>query len=480
MEKNSIKKNAILNIVYNIINIIFPLITFPYISRVLTVEKLGNVTFFSTVANYAVMLAALGISTYGIRAVSHVRDDKTNLSKTTYELLMINNIATIIVIVLLFVSSFFISKFSAEPILLIINCALIFATPFGMNWLFSGLEQYGYITKRSIVVKLISLILVFSLVKTPSDYCIYAAIISFSTIGAYALNFIYSRKFVSFKHLGKLDYKQHFKPMIILFASSLAVSVYTNLDTIMLGFISGDKEIGLYTVAVKVKSILLIAVNAISTVLLPRFSYYLANGKYNDFCRVLKKSISTIVMISLPLVVFFVIEAKDSVLFLGGVEYIDSTLCMMIIMPILLISGFSNITGNQILIPMGRESCFMKAVVSGALVDLIVNFILMPKWGCIGAAVATLVAECTQLSVQIYYSKNFVFPAIRWKTIFNAIISTFCASIVIIILHDVLTFTSIINLVISSLLFFMVYAIILLLMKDELLIGYLNDFFKYR
>lgn len=478
MKKNSIKRNALLNIVYNIINIIFPLITFPYVSRVLMVEKLGNVTFFSTVANYAVMLAALGIPTYGIRAISNVRDNKTKLSKTTYELLILNNVATIIVIILLSVSSFFISKFSAEPMLLIINCALIFATPFGMNWLFSGLEQYGYITKRSIAVKLISLILVFLFVKKPTDYCIYAAIISFSNIGAYALNFIYSKKFVSLRHLGKLDYKQHFKPMMILFASAVAVSVYINLDTIMLGFISGDEQVGLYTVAVKVKSMLLVAVNAISAVLLPRLSYYLANDRWNDFHRILKKSVSTIVMIALPLVAFFIIEAKDSVLFLAGIEYIDATLCMMIVMPILLISGFSNITGNQILIPMRKENCFMKAVVSGALIDLVLNFFLMLKWGCVGAAIATLVAECTQLSIQIYYSRNFLFPAIQWKTIFHIIISTFCASTVIIILHNILTFISIINLVINSLLFFMVYAIILLLIKDELLMGYLHDLKK--
>ena len=478
MENNSIKKNAILNIIYNILNIVFPLITFPYVSRVLQVERLGNVSFFTTVANYAIMLASLGVNTYGIRAVSQVRDDKKKLSKTTAELLIINTIASIVVIVLLIGSSFFISKFSAEPVLLAINCALVFATPFGMNWLYSGLEQYGYITKRSIAVKGISLVLVFLFVKNSDDYCVYAAIIAFSTIGAYLLNLLYSQRFVSFKELPSLQYKSHFKPMMVLFASSLAISVYINLDTIMLGFISGDEQVGLYTVAVKVKSLLLIAVNAISTVLLPRLSYYLAEKRWDDFRRVLKKSVSTILMISTPLVALFILEAKDSILFLGGQEYLGATVCMMIIMPILVISGFSNITGNQILIPMGKENCFMKAVIAGAFVDLILNALLMPKWGCVGAAIATLIAECTQMSMQTYYSREYIAPSIQWKTVLHIIASTIVAVIGTGIIRSMISINDFVNLAISGISFFVIYGLSLLIMKDGLALVYLRDLTK--
>ena len=475
MEKNTIKKNAFFNIIYNVVNIVFPLITFPYVSRVLMVSGLGKVTFFSSISNYAVMLASLGIATYGTRAISRVRDNEKDLSKTAYELLIINCLATIAVVALLLISSIFISKLFAEPVLLFINCMVVFATPFGMNWLFSGLEQYGYITKRTIAIKTISLLLVFMLVKKPDDYCIYAAILSFSTVGANIINFLYARKYVSFKYVEEREYGKHIKPMLVLFASSLAVSVYINLDTIMLGFITGNEQVGLYTVAVKVKSLLLVAINAISTVLLPRLSYYLANDRWNDFQRILEKSISTIVMISAPLVLFFMIEAKNCVLFLGGTEYLDAAMCMVIVMPILLISGFSNITGNQILIPMGKENCFMKAVISGAIVDLVLNFLLMPRWGCIGAAVATIAAECTQLGIQIYFSRNYVLPAIKWKTIWKIFVSVICAASTIIVFHNMLNYRSVINLFISAVVFFSVYGAMLLLQKEDVLLGYLKD-----
>ena len=479
MENNSIKKNAILNITYNIINIIFPLITFPYVSRVLKVENLGSVTFFSSIANYAIMLASLGISTYGIRAVSRVRDNRNELSQTAYELFFINSATTLFIVALLLLSSVFIDKFSAEPILLLINCVLIFATPFGMNWLLSGLEQYGYITRRSIAVKLISLFMVFLLVKKSDDYCIYAAIVSFSMVGAYTLNFLYSLKIVGLKKIRKPEYKKHLKPMMILFASSLAVSVYINLDTIMLGFFCGDEQVGLYTVAIKVKSMLLIAVNAISTVLLPRLSYYLAHDRWIDFRKILEKSISTIVMISAPLVFFFMIEAEDSVLFLGGAEYLDAALCMKIVMPILFISGISNIAGNQVLIPLGKENCFMKAVVSGAIIDLILNIFLMPRWGCVGAAIATLVAECTQLSIQMFFSKRFVFPAIHWKTIIKTIVSCLCASFAIFLFYGAVNYQSFVNLLIYAIIFFTTYSAVLVLLKEEIIMGYL-EYIRYR
>ena len=480
MEKNSIKKNVVLNITYNILNIIFPLITFPYVSRVLMVEGLGNVTFFSTMANYAIMLSALGINTYGVRAVSRVRDNKKQLSKVTVELLIINAVASVTVVLLLLISSLYVTKFSSEPILLAINCALIFTSPFGLNFLFYGLEQYRYITKLSILVKTIALILVFLLVKTNDDYCVYAAITAFSTIGAYIFNLLYARKFITFTELKNLEYSPHFNSMMFFFASSLAVSVYISLDTIMLGFISGDEQVGLYAVAVKIKTLLLIVVNAISAVLFPRLSYYIATNRLDDFRNVLKKSFSTILMISIPLTIFFIIESKDSVLFLGGQDYLEASSCMKIIMPILILSGISNITGNQILLPIGKEKCFMKAVIAGAFIDLILNILLMPTWGCIGAAVATLLAECTQLSIQMYYSKVYVIPAIQWKVILHIVFSTFCSSLFLVYIQMKVHYSGLLNILFGSICFFMCYGFILVIMKDDLIFDYLKEFHKLR
>lgn len=473
MNVKSIRVNAILNIIYTISNIVFPMITFPYVSRVLLADGMGKVSFFTAVANYAIMIASLGISTYGIRATAKVRDNKNELSKTVAELLIINVSMTVVVITMLFASIPLVGKFQEDVVLLIINSVLIIGSALGINWLYSGLEQYSYITKRSIVFKIISLILVFLFVNDRSDYAIYAAIVVFSSMGSYLINFFYARKFVRFRNLGKLNLAQHLKPMMLLFASILAVNVYTNLDTVMLGFISGDREVGLYTVAVKVKCLLLAVINAISAVLLPRLSYYISEKKTDEFNRILKKSIVVIFLLSIPLSVFFIMEARNSILLLGGEDYVGATLCMRIVLPILLISGFSNITGNQILIPLGKDSCFMKAVVAGSLVDLVMNAVLMPKYGAVGAAVATLIAECTQMSIQFYFAKDNIWSSIQKKPIIKILFSTLIAVICVSGLKYVLnihienyTIDAFVNLMVDSVVFFGMYSVIMLLTKE--------------
>lgn len=475
MRIRSIKANAILNIIYTITNIIFPLITFPYVSRILSANGMGKVSFFSAVASYATMFGSLGISTYGIRAVAKVRDNKQKLSEVTAELFIINSVISIIVTAALALSIPFVVKFQTEPSLFIINCILIIASPIGINWFYSGLEQYDYITKRTIAFKILSLLLVFALIHEKSDYKIYAGITIFSSVSAYVCNFLYARKFVQFKRGYKLHYKQHFKPMLLLFASILAVSVYTNLDTIMLGFISGDTQVGLYTVAVKVQWLLLAAVNAISAVLLPRLSYYLSQNDKEKYNRILKKSMSVIFMIAIPLTLYFIVEAKDSIMFLGGKGYLGAILCMQIIMPTLIISGFSNITGNQVLIPRGDDSKFMMAVIVGALADLVFNLILMPKYGCIGAAVATLAAETAQMSIQFHFAKRDIIRNFNKNNMLKIMLAGIAATLITVLIRNIIDIDTIINLIITAAVYFGIYGILLLILKDEVALELIKE-----
>lgn len=475
MKVKSVKVNAILNIIYTVTNIIFPFLTFPYVSRILFSDGIGKVSFFTSVSNYAVMIGSLGISTYGIRAVAKVRDDKKELSKVVTELLIINSIITAVVIIFLCLSCLFVEKFRLEPVLCIINALIIITAPMGLNWLYSGLEQYSYITKRTIFFKSISLVLVFVFIREKTDYFIYAGITAFSTIGSYLCNFVHARKFIEFKKYKGAMYRHHIKPMLLLFASTLAVSVYTNLDTIMLGFISGDTEVGLYTIAVKIKWLLLTAVNAISAVLLPRLSFYLADGNQSEYNRMLKKSISVILMTSIPLTFYFIAEAYDCILLLGGNDYTGAVLCMQIVMPILLISSFSNITGNQVLIPHGWDAAFMKAVVMGAIVNIIFNTVLMPKYGCAGAAVATLLAEIVQMSIQFIYAKDYIIGSLRFFPVLRYFILSVIATIVIVFVRRMVDFGILVNLITTSMIFFGIYGFLLIMMKDKAMTEILHE-----
>lgn len=465
MKQRSLKVNAVLNIIYKLSSIVFPLIVYPYVSRVLLADNMGKVSFFTALTNYAMMIGSLGVSTYGVRATAKVRDDKRELSITVKELMRLNLNVTSIVLLVLIGTVPFVVRFQQNWPLLLISCIQIAVAPFSMEWLYNGLEQYDYITRRAITIKLISLVLIFTFVHKRSDYVIYAGIMAFGYVGNYIWNYAHSRRFIDYSVKTEWNIKRHLKPTILLFASILAINIYTNVDTIMLGFINGDRAVGLYDVAVKAKLVLLQLINAISMVLFPRLSYYLANDDVNSYNKILKKSISIIMCLAVPMCLFFIIGAKDVVLVLGGSDYVDATLGMQILMPILVISGFSNITGNQMLLPHGKDSSYMKAVTCGAVVDIILNLVFMPKFSLYGAAAATLVAEIVQMSIQTYEAKEYIKGNFNFAEVIRIAIAAFLSTIVLVLIRNHISFTPLINLIICFIAFACIYALLLIVFR---------------
>lgn len=474
MKGKSIKVNAFFNILYTVINIIFPLIIYPYVNRILMAAGLGKVTFYASVSNYAIMFAGLGLATYGVRAVAKVRENGKELSGIAAELLRINMVATVVVVVIYTCFVLFSERLNKEQCLFWINGILIITAPLGVDWLYSGLEQYSYITKRTVLFKAVSLVLVFLFVRQSDDYIVYAGILAFSNIASILCNYLYAKKLVGFSLQGEYRYKKHLKPMMVLFASALAVSIYTNLDTVMLGFICDDREVGLYTVAVKVKTVLLAVVNAISTVLLPRLSCYYGQEKYGEYYKVLKKSVSVIFMLTIPLAMFFALEAYNCIFILGGEDYLQAVSCMQILMPVLVMSGFSNVTGNQVLIPQGKDTLFMRAVMAGAFVDIVLNALFMRRFGCIGASVATLIAEMVQMGVQLFYSYKDVVSGFQLKTFMHIGIASVISFFVVCELEFLCGFSVIAELFISAFIYFFCYSIIMAVFGEENILAVLE------
>lgn len=466
---SSLRKNAFLNIVYKLSSILFPLITYPYVSRILLADNLGRVSFFTSLTNYMLMIGSLGISTYGIRIVAKTRNNKRELSVVVKELLIINLVVTFIASLFLIASIIFVEKFQKNLLLMFISLCQILIAPLGMEWLYGGLEQYEYIAKRSITMKIISLIFIFLFVHEKEDYIIYAAILMLGYIGNYICNFVYSKKFIDYSIKQKWKLKRHLKAVLILFASILAINIYTNVDTLMLGFIKGDRAVGLYDVACKGKLVLLSLINAISTVLFPRLSYYLAEKDIVSYNKVLKKSISVIMGIAILLSNFFVIEAKDVVIFLGGNAYEDATLCMQILMPILIISGFSNITGNQILLPHGKDISYMRAVMTGAIVDIILNLFFMPRYSLYGAAFATLMAEIVQMLLQLWQARVYLKDNVDFVELLKIIFACIISTIVIYNLKCTTKFSLIIGLGIYFIIYMIIYLFMLIVFKCKCL-----------
>ena len=469
----TVKKNFIMNFILTAANFIFPIVTFPYVSRILLAEGTGKVAFAASIASYFSMIAALGIPTYGIRACARIRDDKDKLNKTVQELLIIHMSATSLALMFYFISVFIVPELYKEKTLMLINSLSIILNVCGVNWLYQALEQYSYITYRSIFFKIISIILMFFFIHQKSDYIIYGGIAIFANAGSNILNFIRLRKLINFKKVESYSFLVHIRPILVFFAQSVAITVYTNLDTVMLGFMQSDIEVGYYNAAIKIKTILLSLVTSLGTVLLPRLSYCIQKNDKIQFQTLISKSIRFVFIIALPLTIFFILFAKETLIVLSGRDFIGATLAMQIITPTILLIGLSNITGIQILTPLGKEKIVVYSVTFGAILDLIVNYICIPRLGAAGASLGTLIAEFSVLAVQIMYTSKQLHEVKCGFKIFKIIISCLFASILVLFINLFTDFTVFFSLFVYAILFFGSYVICLILLKEEFVVDYI-------
>lgn len=389
-----------MNAILTMSSILFPLITFQYVSRILQPAGTGTVSFAVSLISYFNMFAQLGIPTYGIRICAQVRDNKEELTRTAQELLLLNLIMSAFSYAALILTLIFVPGLREDRVLYVVISATILLSAIGMEWLYKALEQYAYITVRSILFKLIALAAVFLLIHQQSNYVIYGGISVFASSASNIVNLIHARKFISLRPVGKYNLRRHLKAVLIFFAMSCATTIYTNLDTVMLGVMTTKTDVGYYDAAVKIKSILVSVVTSLGTVLLPRASYNIEHGQLDEFRRISKKALNFVFLLASPLTVFFILFAKPGIVFLSGSAYLNAVLPMQVIMPTLLFIGVTNILGIQILVPLGREKTVLYSEIAGAITDFGLNLILIPRWAAAGAAAGTLAAEFVVLCVQ--------------------------------------------------------------------------------
>lgn len=477
MKKKSLKMNFLMNAILTMSSFIFPLITFPYISRILLPVGSGKISFATSLVQYFNMFAQLGIPVYGIRICAQVRDDREELTRTAQELVFLNLLMSLISYVILAFLILTVPRLRQERILYIIISFTIILTAIGMNWLYQALEQYTYITIRSIIFKIIAILAMFMLVHEQKDYVRYGAISIFAASASNICNFINVHKYIDLKYVGNYNLQRHLKPIFVFFAMSCATTIYTNLDTVMLGFMTTDEDVGYYNTAVKIKSILVSLVTSLGTVLLPRASYYIKQGNISEFKRINKKALNFVFLVSCPLTVYFIMFAKAGIFFLSGKEFGGSILPMQIIMPTLIFIGISNILGIQMLIPLGKEKIVLYSEIAGAIVDLIINALLIPKYASAGAAIGTLVAEFVVVCYQAFALRSNIseyFNGITYIKIFIAIVS----STVVCMWFTQVKWSNFIVLVSSGVVFFGVYGLVLLVLKEKLTIEIVKGFVK--
>jgi Membrane protein involved in the export of O-antigen and teichoic acid len=449
-------------------NFLFPLITFPYVSRVLLPEGTGKVAFALSIVSYFTLFASFGVATYGIRAIAQVRDDKDRLSKTMHELLFINIISMIIVYIALVIAISVVPKFAMEKELFWVTSLFVLFTIIGIEWLYKGLEKYQYITIRTIVFKIASLFLVFLFVKEKSDYIIFAFISIFAIVGSGVLNLINSRKLINYILYSEYEFKKHLKPMFVLFLTSMAIAIYTSLDEGLLGLLSSPEQVGYYNAAVRVKGILFTLITSLGVVLLPRLSYYVENHMETEFHEALAKSTNFIIVIAASVVIFFTLFAKETILILAGENYVASIIPLQIVVWALILSAITNILGIQILLPLKKDKQLLFSVLCAATVDVIANFLLVPKLAAVGTALSVIAAELSVLIVQIIILRQYIkilFSGLQLhKIIIALLIAIACA---LFVREIVINTSTLIIFLCSSSVFFLAYFIILLLLKEK-------------
>lgn len=434
MQQKSLKTNVAMNVIRTISTMIFPLITFPYTARILGPEGTGKISFANSFVSYFVLLAAVGIPMYGIREIARVRDDKDKLSRTAQELFGIHICTSLLSFIAFIVLIFLNGKISEEKTLFFIVSFSIILTAMGMDWLYQGLEEYKYITIRSIIFSTISTISIFVFIHNKEDYIISAAIGVFAALGSSIVNFYKARKIVFAKTIEKRNYKQHFKPLIKVYIMNFVISLYVQLDTVMLGFLSSSANVGYYASAMKLTKMLLALVTSLGVVLLPRLSYHVAKGNKMEFANLLEKSLTIILFTCIPVVTGLILTSEDIIMVFAGEQYMPAAKAIVITAPVILMIGLSNIFGIQILYPLGKDNKVTFAVTLGAITSIITNLVLIPKLAHIGAAIATLTAETVVTAIMILIVRRTYAIKFPLSNLYKFIIATSLMTLVLLVI----------------------------------------------
>ena len=423
----SVKVNLFFNTLLNISKVVFPLITAPYVARVVDANDLGLFNFANVYASYFTLVAMLGIPLYGAREVAKVRDNVDKTNKLFSELFSITVINTLFTSFIYLLSLLLIDRLSADYTVFIILGISLYCSPLNIDWFYGGLENFKLITFRSLIVKILSLVFLFVFVKNRNDFYIYLWISVFYTVANDIWNFVVLFKLGYKIKLTIIGLRKHIKPLLILFASSLAVSVYTMLDTVMLGFLSAYVEVAYYSYAMHMSKALLAAITSLSAVAVPRISYYMGNNQYKEINDLVSKSLSFVSFLAFPLFVIIVLLSPIFIPLFLGAQFVGSVLPLQILSSLLVFIGLNNLFGTQCLVGLGYYNLLLYSVLAGTITNFILNIILIPLYGAVGASIASAFAEMMVLLFTLFFvvkytTINICVDRDILKTIFSTIL----------------------------------------------------------
>jgi len=474
---NNVNKNTLFNTIKSIFSLIYPLITFPYVSRILMADNLGKINFSNSIISYFSLIASLGINTYAIRECSKAKNDKKLLDKVSSQIFSINILSTIVAYVALFIVVVTFKSITNYWLLIAIQSVSILAGTIGAEWINSAMEEFKYISIRTMAFQVLALILMFLFVKKPEDYYIYAIISVIASCGSNIINIYYRKRFCNIRFTLDFDIKKHLPPIMLMFSMMLTQVIYCNSDITILGLIKGDFEVGLYSTSVKIYSIVNTTIASVAWVVMPQLSEGFAQKDYSRINNLLKYALNYIFVLGIPTLIGINVITDDIIMVIAGKEYLGAVTSLKILTIALLFSFIGGWIANMMFIPAGKESICLKTGMVSAIINIILNFIFIPKYGLNAAAATTAIAEFTGVILKIPYLDN----NIKIDNLKNVFLGPCVGSIFILIIGISVKkmFTnSFIILLITITLSIFCYLMILLILKNEFVINYLKPVFN--
>ncbi len=462
----NVKKNFLYNVVYQLLVILLPLVTVPYVSRILGAKGIGEYSYSASYAQYFIIIGMIGISIYGNRQMAYVKKDKDKLAKEFWNIYTLQFVTTTLSLILYLIM--FVGLNSNNRMLYVVQAITIIATIFDISWFFIGYEDMKSVVIRNSITKIVGTLLIFLLVKNSNDVILYALIMGTTTFIGQLIMWVSIPKLVKFNKPNLKDSLSHLKPALSLFVSQLAIQVYVLLDKTMLGIMSSATEVGFYENSQKTLKLVLTLITALGTVMLPRMSALYSEGNMEEFKKMIYKAFSFVNFMVFPMVLGLIAISDGFSLWFYGENFIGVENLLKIGSLILLAISWSNILGMQVMIPMKKEKQFTISVTVGAIVNFLLNFILISNLKSVGTTISSVIAEMAVTGTQLYLLRDLVDIKKILKTCYKPIIGAISMYLAIAFLTASFE-VGIVYTVMQVALGCLVYGVVMYFLKDEFL-----------
>lgn len=410
-----LKKNLVFNTLLSLSQLLFPLITFPYVSRILGPSGVGQVNFVDSITQYFMLFAAVGIPLYGVRELSKLKHDVQAKSKLFTELVCLHLITTSLFLLAYLVLIFLFQDRDIPNSLFFIGCGILFSNAFIVEWYYQSQEKFDYITKRTILLRIVFIIMMFCFVKTRSDIVIYYGLFLILQISNAGLNFYLVFKTDLRLVFTGMELRKHIQPLLFLTACAVIGSVYVLLDNVILGILGTAASVGYYSSAVKITKIPIGLINALGIVLVPRLSESFSRNDFETIKYYINGSLHYVVTLGVPLVFGIFLTAEWTILIISGQEFIPAVVVLKILSPVVLLIALNCIYFFQLFTPGNKERTMIIILLVSAIISVLLNLVLIPKFGHVGTGITTTVTECSVLMVSVYFSRRLFNIGLNWS-----------------------------------------------------------------